>query len=125
MAEAVEVFSVSGQVARALSGYDIDLPVVCRIAKANDEVVGGGGLAFNSGRCWLFFFVNENAPKNVIRLIIKEFETLKRRALQFGHHEIYVTRDAGYETSERLLKLTGFEKTGEILADQEVWVWRS
>lgn len=121
----VEVRTVSGNVARAMSGLEIDLPVICRIGIKDDEVIAVGGLAWGHGRCWLFFSVEDGKAKGIVRQALAECETLKRKAIQFGATEIFTPRDANYPTSERLLKLAGFERTDEVVNEFEVWQWRS
>jgi len=36
-----------------------------------------------------------------------------------------VSRDTGFDTSERLLMRAGFERSGEEIEGHEIWVWRN
>lgn len=117
----VEVISAGAGLARVVSGMDIDLPVYCRIGKDGDKLVAVGGLAWGQGRCWLFFAVEDDAPKNIARQALRECAALLRKAVQLGETEVYTPRDAQFASSERLLKLAGFEFTGEIIEGQEIW----
>jgi len=122
----VEIVSVSGMAAKALSGLEIDLPVICRLGMIEGKVVAAGGLAFGGGRCWLFFDIEEDCPKHVGLQALRQAKVMLRKAAQLGETEVYTPRNAAYETSERLCKMAGFEKTDEVLAGQEIWVhkWR-
>lgn len=117
----VKVSSVNGVAARKMSGLNVNLPVIARVGVENDDVIALGGLAWGSGRCWLWFHVMEGAPKNIARQALQECRGLFRKAAQLGETEVYTPRDAEYPTSERLLKLAGFEKTDEVIEGQEIW----
>lgn len=119
----VDVVSVNGSVAKALSGLNIDLPVICRLGMQDGRLIATGGLAWSNGRCWLFFSV-EGEPRNIARQALRECDRLLRHAVQLGETEVFTPRDAEYPTSERLCRLAGFEKTDEVIDNFEVWRWR-
>lgn len=116
----IEVQSIAGQLARMMTGLEIDLPVVCRIGKVDDQIIATGGLAWAKGRCWLFFDV-QGEPRNIARQALRECQAMFRRAIQLGETEVYTPRDAAYPTSERLCRMAGFEKTDEVLDGKEIW----
>lgn len=117
----VEVVSVAGSIARVMSNLDIDLPVICRMGKVDGEIIATGGLAWGGGRCWLFFAVESDKARNITRQALRECQGLFRRAAQLGETEVYTPRDAEFETSERLCRLAGFEKTDEVIDGYEIW----
>lgn len=82
-----------------------------------------GGLAFGAGRTWLFFHV-DNPPRNIVRQALAECRTMLRKARQLGATEVYTPRDTEYDTSERLCRLAGFEKTDEVIDGKEIWVFK-
>jgi hypothetical protein len=120
----VEVQSVPGTVAAHITGLAIDLPVYARICMEDGELVGAGGLAFGGGRTWLWFTVNDERAKGHGLLAIKEARKLLKRAVQLGATEVWTPQDENYQTSGRLLKLVGFERTEETVADKVLWAWR-
>lgn len=103
------------------------LPVVCPclawIGEQDGRLMGAGGLAWVDGRCWLWFDSLEPGISTAINTI-----RFARRALasarQFGETDVYLTRDASLNTSEKLVSMLGFTKTDEIVRDMEVWACR-
>jgi len=120
----MEVISAHGMAAKALSGLEIDAPVVCKLAMVDGKAVAGGGLAWMGNRCWLWFFVEPDMPQGQGRKALRYAAAMLRQAEQLGETEVFTLRDGSYETSERLCALAGFEKTDEIMNGQEVWQWR-
>jgi hypothetical protein len=116
----IEVQSVNGSYARQHSGLEIDLPVACKVGLMDGRFIAAGGLAWGGGRCWLWFSV-EDGTKGILRQTLKECQYMLRKAAQLGATEVFTPRDANYPTSERLCKLAGFEKTGEVIEGKEIW----
>ena len=117
----VEVVSVPGVVAARMTGLDINLPVFARMCTEDGNFVGAGGLCWASGRCWLWFHVDDDKAKGHGMLAIKEARKLLKRAVQFGADEVFTPRDATYPSSERLCRLVGFEPTEEVVEGHEIW----
>lgn len=117
----LEVISTSGMAAKALTGLEIDLPVVCKLGMVDGRPVAGGGLCWASGKCWIWFFLEPDAPSGLGFKAIKNLRTMLRKAAQLGEAKVYAIRDPAFETSERLCKLAGFQKTGEEVLGCEVW----
>lgn len=105
------------QIAVALN-VTIDWPAVAYIGMDNGAIVGSGGLAWGSDRCWLWFTVLDSKPEYA-RPVFQMARKLLRKAKQLGEECVFTVRDKQYETSPRLLKLTGF-KFHAIENDQEV-----
>lgn len=95
------------QVAVALS-VTIDMPAVAYVGVDNGEVVGSGGLAWGKGRCWLWFTTVHPKPEYA-RPVLNMARLLQRKAKQLGERHVFTVRDQQFETSPRLLKLTGFK----------------
>jgi hypothetical protein len=85
----------------------IDMPAVAYVGIDDGELVGSGGLAWGSGRCWLWFAVTDPKPEYA-RPVLQMARKLLRKAEQLGEEYVYTVRDPQYATSPRLLKLTGF-----------------
>lgn len=117
----LEVISTSGMAAKALTGLDIDLPVICRIGMEGDKLIATGGLCFGGGRAWIWFHVENKPTQSIAMQAIRQARTMMRKAAQLGETEVYTLRDATFETSERLCKMAGFEKTDEIVEGLEIW----
>ncbi|KRB22675.1 hypothetical protein [Mesorhizobium sp. Root172] len=106
------------QVAVALDVI-IDWPAVAYIGIDDGALVGSGGLAWGGDRCWLWFTVLHPKPEYA-RPVLQMARKLLRKAKQLGEASVYTIRDQQYETSPRLLKLTGF-KLHAVEQDQEVY----
>lgn len=119
----LEIISANGEIAARLSGLDVDLPVVCKAAVVNGEVVAIGGLAFGGGRAYIWFYTGDDAASGIGRRAIRYARYMLRVAVQLGETEVYAIRDVKFDTSERLLKLVGFEFF-EHAHGEEVWIWR-
>lgn len=118
----LEIISIPSQAAGAVANLDIYLPVICRVGIKDGKLVASGGLAFGSGRAWLWFSMADvDLAKGQGLKALRQCASMLRKATQLGETEVYATRDDRFETSERLLKLAGFEKTDEMLDNQEVW----
>jgi hypothetical protein len=118
----IQVISVPSPAAGSVSRLDINIPVICRVGLKDGKLVASGGLAFGSGRAWLWFSTDDLEMLRGQGLkALRQCAAMLRKAQQLGETEVYATRDERYDTSERLLKMAGFEKTDEMLDNQEVW----
>jgi hypothetical protein len=95
------------QVAVALN-VTIDWPAVAFIGIDDGALAGSGGLAWGSERCWLWFQTSLQKPEYA-RPVLKMAHKLLRKAEQLGETQVFTVRDKQFETSPRLLKLTGFK----------------
>jgi hypothetical protein len=85
-------------------------------------VAAGGILVGDDGRVWGFIDLHPCARTPLLfRYVMRFLEECK----EDGVKEIYVTRDASFETSEEFLTRIGFSKTTETFEDKEVWIWRA
>lgn len=98
---------------------EIDLPAVAAIGLDDGKAVGTGGLAWGGGRCWLWFATVDTKP-HYARPVLQMARTMLRKARQLGEPAVYTIRDPNFDTSSRLLKLTGFEFYG-VEDDNEVY----
>lgn len=115
----VDIVSVHpGELLRA-AGLDVDLPAYALAGIEDGRFVACGGLAWSKGICWLFFHMLDPDPKYRFR-VISCGKRLLRHARQLGETDIFVGRDASFASSERLLKLLGFEMVGEE-SGVEIW----
>lgn len=122
----IEIVSIPSQAAGAVANLDIYLPVICRVGIKDGRLVASGGLAWGSGRAWLWFSMEDQTlAKGQGLKALRQCASMLRKAWQLGETEVYATRDDRFETSERLLTMAGFEKTDEMLDGQEVWVVRA
>lgn len=112
------------EVVRA-SGLDIDLPVYARAAVEDGNLIAVWGLAWSAvpKRCWIWFHVNHPRP-GIAFTVRREAAKCLRHAMQLGEAEVYSTRDAGFATSTKLMRLLGFEPFA-IENGEEVWIWRA
>jgi hypothetical protein len=124
----IDIISVPSQAAGAVANLEITMPVVCRIGVKDGRLVASGGLAWGKRpewdhtRCWLWFSMEDmELAKGQGLTALRQCASMLRKAKQLGETEVYATRDDRYDTSERLLKMAGFEKTDEVLENQEVW----
>jgi len=116
----VEIVQVDPREILRVAGIDVDLPTFAIAGVDDDGAIGLGGLAWGGGRAWLFFHMMRNEPRYRFKVIACA-NRLFRQARQLGETEVYTPRDAQFETSERLLKLLGFE----FFADENgIEVWR-
>src|SRR5688500_13907358 len=86
----------------------IDMPAVAFVGVEDDIFAGSGGLAWGNGRCWLWFTTVDPKPEYA-RPVLRAARQLLRKAAQLGESEVFTVRDPHYETSPRLLILTGFK----------------
>ena len=86
----------------------IDWPAVAYIGLDDGEFVGSGGLAGGGGRCWLWFRSTKPKPEYA-KPVLKMAALLIRKARQIGETSVFTVRDMQFDTSPRLLKLTGFK----------------
>ena len=116
----VEIVQVDPREILRVAGIDVDLPTFAIAGVDDDGAIGLGGLAWGGGRAWLFFHMMRNEPRYRFKVIACA-NRLFRQARQLGETEVYTPRDAQFETSERLLKLLGFE----FFADENgIEIWR-
>lgn len=116
----VEIVQVDPREILRVAGIDVDLPTFAIAGVDEDGAIGLGGLAWGGGRAWLFFHMMRNEPRYRFKVIACA-KRLFRQARQLGEAELYTPRDAQFETSERLLKLLGFE----FFADENgIEIWR-
>lgn len=104
------------------AGLTIDLPVYAKAAIEDDELLAVWGLAFDGGRTWMFFHV-ENYRPGCGLIIRREARKCLRHAVQLGAHEVFTPRDEQFETSERLCTMLGFEFYA-VERGSEVWRWQ-
>jgi hypothetical protein len=81
------------------------------------------GLAWDRGRSQLWFRMDRPSPRYVF-LVMRWAKRLLRTAVQLGDNEVFVLRDAEFDTSERLLRLLEFEPFG-VKDGKEMWIWRN
>lgn len=103
-----------------VAGINVDLPAFALAGVDDDGVIGLGGLAWGQGRAWLFFDMLRDEPQHRFKIIACA-KRLFRHARQLGETELYTPRDAQHGSSERLLKLLGFEFYAE---ENGIEVWR-
>lgn len=116
----VEIVQVDPREILRVAGINVDLPTFALAGVDDDGPIACGGLAWGAGRCWLFFHMMRNEPRYRFKVIACA-KRLFRQARQLGETELYTPRDAQFETSERLLKLLGFE----FFADENgIEIWR-
>ena len=116
----VEIVQVDPREILRVAGIAVDLPTFALAGVDEDGAIAVGGLAWNAGRCWLFFHMMRDDPRYRFKVIACA-KRLFRHARQLGETEVYTPRDAQFETSERLLKLLGFE----FFADENgIEIWR-
>ena len=116
----VEIVQVDPREILRVAGINVDLPTFALAGVDDDGAIAVGGLAWGAGRCWLFFHMMRNEPRYRFKVIACA-KRLFRQARQLGEVELYTPRDAQFETSERLLKLLGFE----FFADENgIEIWR-
>jgi hypothetical protein len=119
----VELHRVDGRTVTRAVGLDIDLPVVAMVAMDGGEVVAAWGLAWNEGRCFLWFHITRIEPAYRF-IVIREARKMLKRAVQLGESQVFTVRDASFPTSARLLKILGFKPFG-IEDGKEVHIWLS
>ena len=104
----VQAFPVDPQQVAVALSIEIDMPAVAYAVVDDEVLVGTGGLAWGKGRCWLWFTVIAE-PKPVYGIVTALMgRKLKAKARQLGETTIYAVRDPEFETSSRLMKMTGF-----------------
>lgn len=107
-----------------MHGRVIEFPALAWVGESGGEVVGTGVLGFHGGCGWLFF--DTGKPCGGAGLVaVRWARKLLQTAVALGVDRVHVTRDDRFATSEKLLRLLGFEKTDETFQNQEVWVWHS
>jgi len=89
--------------------------------KGNRTVALGGVTTGTDGKIWGFI---DFRPGFRLRAIYRYMLRLLDWAAREGIPEIFVTRDAGLDTSERMLSRAGFRYTGEQIDGHEIWVWK-
>lgn len=117
-----ELHRVDGRAVTAALGLAIDLPVVAMVAIDGGEAVAAWGLAWNEGRCFLWFHM-ERSDLSYRFIVIREARKMLKRAVQLGADEVFTVRDDAFPTSARLLKILGFEPHS-IEDGKEVHIWR-
>lgn len=113
-----------------IDGYDlvmktgllVDRPIVAKVAIEDGEIIAAGGLAWGGGRCWLWFSVEHEIYHQKIS-VVREARKMLKRAVQLGETIVYTIRDQSLPTSERLLRVVGFEFDSFVESD-EVWKWQ-
>jgi len=117
----LEIISVAPTTVEAAEGIRIDMPCVAYVGVDDGEIVGSGGLAWGSGRCWIWLRVLKSRSEYALPLMRKT-RSLLNKAVQLGEREVFTPRDAEYESSERLLTVLGF-RLHDIEGGKEVWKW--
>jgi len=116
----VEIVQADPREILRVAGISVDLPTFALAGLDEDGAIAVGGLAWGGGRTWLFFHMMRNEPRYRFKIIACA-KRLFRQARQLGEAEVYTPRDAQFETSERLLKLLGFEFFAE---ENGIEIWR-
>lgn len=116
----VEIVQADPREILRVAGISVDLPTFALAGVDEDGAIAVGGLAWGGGRTWLFFHMMRNEPRYRFKIIACA-KRLFRQARQLGETEVYTPRDAQFETSERLLKLLGFEFFAE---ENGIEIWR-
>lgn len=80
----------------------------------------GGVLKSEDGKWWGFL---DQLPTRHGGYLYRHAIHVLKRAAEEGISEVYVLRDPGKTTSQRLLERLGFEPTGEMQNEFEVWKW--
>jgi hypothetical protein len=114
-----QIVQVNPQTIEANLGIAIDMPAVAYVGIDDGKVIGSGGLAWGGGRCWLWLSML-SSDRSYALPIIRKVNVLLRKAKQFGDTEVFTPRDSQFETSEKLLKLSGFRMYA-IENGIEVW----
>ena len=97
-------------------------PIKGYAARRGIRTVAIGGLVTGiDGKVWGFM---DFRPGYRLKALYRYTRKLLAWAEREGIPEIWVSRDTGLKTSERLLRRAGFEDAG-IVEDHEVWVWRN
>lgn len=91
---------------------EIDMPAIAYVGIDEGSFIGSCGLAWGHGRCWLWFQTSNARPRHALQ-ILRHTDVLISKARQFGETEIFTVRDTRFETSSRLLEMTGFEFRGD------------
>lgn len=116
----VQIVQVDPREVLRMAGIAVDLPTFALAGVDDEGPIAIGGLSWGAGRCWLFFSMVRNEARYRFK-VIASAKRLFRQAQQLGETEVYTPRDAEFETSERLLKLLGFE----FFADENgIEIWR-
>jgi hypothetical protein len=103
-------------------GGRLFLPMKGYAARCRSRTVAVGGLMLGTdGKVWGFM---DQRPgfrlKALYRYTLKLIDWAREKKIP----EIRVSRDTGFDTSERLLTRAGFEREGEV-DGHEIWVWRN
>lgn len=104
----LQIIPVAPHLVAVPLGLDITIPAVAYLGIDDGEIVGGCGLAWGEGKCWLWFTM-EKPKAAYARAVIRKAQQLKRKARQLGERHVWVIRDPQFETSARLCALCGFE----------------
>ena len=92
-------------------------------ARRGLRTVALGGLMLGTdGNVWGFM---DQRPGYRLRALYRYTLKLLDWAAEKNIPEIRVSRDTGFDTSERLLTRAGFELSGEKIEGHEIWVWRN
>ncbi|WP_420961048.1 hypothetical protein [Brucella sp. IR073] len=118
----IQIVTVDGREIVKASGLQIDMPVFAKIVLEDDTPLGCFGLAWGGGRCWAWLQV-ENYRPGYAFLVRREGRKCLRSAVQLGETEVYTPRDTQYASSEKLLKILGFEFFA-MEGEQEIWRWQ-
>jgi hypothetical protein len=118
----IEVKDLDGREMNRFYGRQLIEPLKGYAARRGFRTVALGGLALgDDGNVWGFM---DAKPGHRLKALYRYTLKLLAWARENGVNEIRVTRDRGIDTSERLLKRSGFEPYGE--ADgHEIWIWRN
>lgn len=103
----LQIVQVSPASVEASEGIRIDLPCVAYIGFDGKRVVGSGGLAWGSGRCWVWLKIAHSDPSYAVP-VMRQLRLLIAKARQLGETAVYTPRDANYPTSKKLLRVLGF-----------------
>lgn len=118
-----QLYRVDGETVTTACGLDVNLPVVAMVAMDGDRTIAAWGLAWNNGRCFLWFHIEETDP-SYRWIVIREARKMLKRAVQLGETVVYTVQDEAFATSGRLLKILGFEPSS-IEDGKRVYAWRS
>lgn len=116
----LRVVQVSPTTIEATDKVRIDIPAIAYVATDDGEVVGSGGMAWGSGRCWIWLRVATSRPHYGLA-VMHRMKALLAKAWQLGESEVFTPRDADYPTSEKLLTVLGFRF---FAMENGVEVWR-
>lgn len=111
------------EVAMMYSGK-LNFPVIAMAGMERDKTfVGMGGLAWISGRCWLWLDHVDMNKRHAVT-VVRMARRMLKKAVQLGEAEVWARREKDVAPlSTELLTLLGFEKVTDE-DDIEDWKWQ-